>query len=170
MSKKFKRYYRDAVVVEGQLCKCSPEVAAFINRSDWNEDYQERKRRSPVTRDSRTNFDPLASSRECSLDQLLANGGMPLVGCTDSFEDEYLQRMTDRNRLGILCKILPTLTDEEQLLLSSVTDCISSREFEKRYGIPRKTFAYRRDKLLERLRMEIINAEKNEKATRGREA
>lgn len=163
---KYKRYYKDAVVVNGQLCKCSPEVASLCNQSDWVIAYQERKRRTPVT--SKSGFDDLASSRECSLEEMLSHGITPSASRTDGFEDDVLQRMTNQTRLEILCKkLLPKLTEEEKLLLSSVTNNISSREFERMYGIPRKTFLYRLKKLLEKLRNEI---EKEEKTVKGKEA
>ena len=82
MASCIKGYYKDKVKIDGKLYDVTPEVAAFINRSDWSEAYQERKRRAPVKRKNADgkamDFDPLASPRESSLQVLLEAGGQVL--------------------------------------------------------------------------------------------
>ena len=158
MASCIKGYYKDKVKIDGKLYDVTPEVAAFINRSDWSEAYQERKRRAPVKRKNADgkamDFDPLASPRESSLQVLLEAGGQ------EGFEDEVVDRLTAGTRTQILLSIIPGLADEEKRILTTITDDISSRQYEKKYGVPRRTLLERRRRLLEDLRLRIEAEEK----------
>ena len=176
MASCIKRYHKDKVEVDGKLIDVTPEVAAVINRSDWNEAYQEKKRRAPVKRkdaDGGTmDFDPLASSRECSLEAMMeAGAGESPASRTEGFEDEVVDRMETDARTRILCSLIPGLTKEEKQMLFTIMDDISSREYEKKYGVPRRTMLERRRRLLEDLRSRI-EAEERSGSTlwSGREA
>ena len=164
MASCIKGYYKDKVKIDGKLYDVTPEVAAFINRSDWSEAYQERKRRAPVKRKNADgkamDFDPLASPRESSLQVLLEAGGQPRAAVTEGFEDEVVDRLTAGTRTQILLSIIPGLADEEKRILTTITDDISSRQYEKKYGVPRRTLLERRRRLLEDLRLRIEAEEK----------
>ena len=171
MATNFKHYYKDKVEIDGQLYEVTPEVAALMNRSDWNESYQERKRKAPVKRKDaegeKIEFDPLASSRECSLNALMETGaGRCLRAETESFEDEVVDRMITDMRMEILLGTLPSLSVEEKRMLTTITDDISSREYERMYGIPRRTMLDRRARLLKDLRRRIEAVERSRRASR----
>ena len=74
-------------------------------------------------------------------------------------------------RTRILCSLIPGLTKEEKQMLFTIMDDISSREYEKKYGVPRRTMLERRRRLLEDLRSRI-EAEERSGSTlwSGREA
>ena len=162
----WKRYYKDKVEVNGMLVEVTSEVASFINRANWKEEYQERKKRDPVkgkNADGETrDFDPLASSRECSLDVMMDFGVERFFADTgkESLEDTVVDRLTEDIRTEILLDIIPGLSGEEKRMLSSITEGISSRQYEKMYWIPRRTMEVRRGRLLEDLRRRIEAEEK----------
>lgn len=167
MATSFRRYYKDKVEIDGQLYEVSPEVATCINRSNWNEDYQERKRRSPIkgkdTDGGTRDFDPLASSRECSLEAMLGSGAEHCFNAgteNESFEEAVVDRLTADVRTEILLDLIPGLSDEEKRMLTTITDGISSRQYEKMYGTPRRTMQARRARLLWDLRQRIEAEEK----------
>ena len=148
------------------LVEVTSEVASFINRANWKEEYQERKRKKAVkgkNADGETrDFDPLASSREYSLDVMMDSGVERFFADTgkESLEDTVVDRLTEDVRMEILLDIIPGLSGEEKRMLSSITDGISSRQYEKMYGIPRRTMEVRRGRLLEDLRRRIEAEEK----------
>ena len=156
---KYERYFEDAVIVDGRICKCSPEVASYSNQRDWVERYQERKKRAPVkrkdTNGDAVEFDPLASSRECSLDLLISSGGEHYLGSVESFEDAVIDRLEKEDRIRIIESIVSILSENEQETYLGMKLEMSSREFEKEYGVPARTYSYRRIKLQEKLRKMI---------------
>lgn len=167
MATSFRRYYKDKVEIDGQLYEVPPEVATYINRSNWNEDYQERKRRSPirgrdadgVTRD----FDPLASSRECSLEAMLGSGAEYRFNAgteNESFEEAVVDRLTTDVRTEILLDLIPGLSDEDKRMLTTITDGISFRQYEEMYGTSRRKMPARLARLLWDLRQRIEAEEK----------
>ena len=78
-------------------------------------------------------FDEQASSRECSLDELLETVGDRLGGSIESFEDAVVDRLEKDMRLRILSEIIPTLSSEERRMLDAIAIGMSSREYEKAY-------------------------------------
>ena len=156
---KYERYFKDAVLVDGRICKCSPEVAACVNQRGWVENYQERKKRAPVKRKDingeAIEFDPLASSKECSLDLLISSGGEHYLGSVESFEDAVIDRLEKEDQIGIIESIVSKLSENEQETFHGMKQEMSSREFEKEYGVPARTYSYRRTKLQEKLRKMI---------------
>ena len=164
----FKNYHKDKIYMGGVLYEVSPEVAKAVNNADWNEAYQERKKNKPVKSRSRNagsgddDFDPRASSRECSLDALIESGAEHYLHAeTESLEDSVLDKLTTARRIEILRCILPDLSKEEKRMLLTITDNISSRQYEKLYGIPRRTMDERRSKLLGGLKRRILAEERS---------
>lgn len=146
------------------FAECDEKSASEMNRFDWREDYQERKRSSPVKgKDADGNtldFDPMGDSRECSLDNLIENGGEPyLRGYIEDFEDDIINKIYVHN---ILAYINPTLSDEDRNIIIAEMKGISPQEYEKKYKTPRSTYRYRREKLFDRLRS-MIEAREQEK-------
>lgn len=168
---KYDRYFKDAVKVKGRICKCSPEVAACVNQGDWVENYQECKKRAPVKRKTvdgvNVEFDPLASSREYSLDLLITSGGEHYLGSVESFEDAVLDRLEKEEQMEIMDSIVSNLSEEEQKTYKGMKQEMSSREFEKKYGVPARTYSYRRAKLQEKFRKMIPEEQYRRAAARA---
>lgn len=168
---KYECYFEDAVMVDGRICKCSPQVASYSNQRDWVERYQERKRRAPVKRKDingdAVEFDPLASSRECSLDMLISSGGEHHLGSAESFEDAVLDRLEKEEQMEIIDSIVSKLSEDEQITYKGMRQEMSSREYEKKYGIPARTYSYRRAKLQEKLRKMIPEEQYRRAAARA---
>ena len=159
--KNFKPYSKNTITfIDGQgkkiTVEVSEEVAREWNRDDWRWDYQERKRRAPVKRKdvegNLMDFDPTANSREWSWEQLISLGGERQCDFGESLEDMVLNKVSTETRIGILNSILHTLSDDEHHIIDAVMEGLSSREYEKKYGTPRKTYLYRKEKLFSRLR------------------
>lgn len=171
MGKHFKPYRKDAVLLpNGEWVKVSEEVAKVINNDNWRLDAVKRSQKKPIVgrnQDSSVkDFDEKASSRECSFEQLLENGGEPYLGGTASFEDDILDQIDRSDRIGIINLLLPSLSEEEKRILFAVSVNMSSRSYEKEYGTPRRTFDYRKKKLLKQLRAMV--EEKESELTRVR--
>lgn len=167
MHANFKPYYKDKIKVDGKICEVAPEIASAFNQLGWNEAYQERKRRKAVkgrkgdAGGGDNGFDPKASSRECSWDAMTEAGAEPgRDEGTGGLEETVIDRMMKEARIGILFSLILDLNEEEKSLLITITDGISSRQYEERYGVPNRTMLYRRERLLEALRGKIESEEK----------
>ena len=171
MAEKFAFYKKNMIQgADGNWYEVPVEVAAEYNRSVWKEEAKRRSARRPIVGknpDGSTKaFDENAYSRETSLEQLLESSGDRYIAQTTGFEDEVIDRIVMSNRISIINELLPTLSREEQNMLFAVSVNMSSRSYEKEYGIPRKTFLYRKDKLL--LKMRTLIEEKESKLIKER--
>lgn len=143
--------------------ECEEKDACEMNRLGWREEYRERAKNAAINRkDAEGNlmdFDPKANPRECSWEEMITLGGEGHLGCEESLEDIVLTKVFTETRMNILHSILPTLSSDELHIIEAEVEGISSREYEKKFGIPRKTYLYRRKKLFSRLRSMIEERE-----------
>lgn len=170
--KAFKPYRKEEYLVDGEWIWVGEEIATLLNQDDWKNNYYYYKIYSPVIRCDLSGkpmeFDPLASSRENSLEKMCESGVEHIVGYTDGIEDGCIDRVFMNERLHILAGIIPSLSAEEQRMLEAVADGMSEREYEKLYGVARKTYSYRKDKMLARLRKMIESEEKKRADVKNR--
>jgi len=127
-----KDYY---IVVDGEKVPVSEEVYRAFKRPVW----AEKKRRQ---REQENGTTPL------SLDSLTEAGFDVPTG--DALIDEIVE---DKLLLDMLLKALAELTDDERGLIDALFfKEQAERDLAKETGIPRKTIAYRKMKVLDKLR------------------
>lgn len=145
-----KRYY---IKTKGTLTKVTEEQYRCYYRSKRRMRYFEHdiKNETPV-RDKSGNITRYMKGREMSLDCIL-DMGVEFAAEQESVEDIAIREIM----LEKLRKALDKLTDEEcefihALFFTNGGKGMSEREYAKKSGIPRKTIAYRRDKIFEKLK------------------
>ena len=123
------------IVIDGEKIPVSEEVYRAFKRPVW----AERKRRQ------------VRAEHERSLEQFTENGFD--VPDERVLVDEIVE---DKLMLDMLFAALAELTDDERGLIDALFfDEKSERELSKETGTPRKTIAYRKNKVLEKLRQLI---------------
>lgn len=164
--KNYKPYSKNSITfIDGQgkkvTVEVSEEIATVWNHFEWNDSYNERKRRAPVKGSNVDgnilDFDDNGNSKECSWESLLESVGEPyLGGYNEGFEDAAIEKLYVTS---IFASIIPTLSDEEINILNAEINGLSSREYEEKYHTARKTYLYRREKLFSKIRKTIEERE-----------
>jgi len=139
--------------INGKLVEVSQEIYLAYYRSKRRDRYFEHdiKTGRPI-RDKDGNITGYTPSKEDSLERLMDNG-VVFVDRNASVESIVVRRDMIRR----LHEALRLLTGEEreligQLFFSNDGDGMSERQYAERSGIPRKTVAYRRDKVLRKMK------------------
>jgi len=123
------------IVIDGEKIPVSEEIYRAFKRPLW----AERKRRQ------------VRAEHERSLDMFMDEGLD--IPSEDALVDEIVE---DKLMLDMLFAALAELTDDERGLIDALFfEEKSEREVAKETGVPRKTLAYRKNKVLEKLRQLI---------------
>ncbi len=143
----------------------SEEIIDFMNHSRWTEEaqwkrdhyYQETKKEGEMPDEKRFAFDVKRLPKNVSLESIMDAGGEGNLPYEPDFSENLVKSMEEVEKLQFLMLALKDLTGEEQDLYQHLfVENISEREYERRFGVPRKTIAYRKQKMLDRLR-DVIN-------------
>lgn len=167
-----RKYSKDSLIgADGRFHYVGKKIAGEYNKSVWREEYYERKRIAPVKRTGADgkllDFDDNASSRECSMELMIETGGVQHFGCVESFEDAVLDRYEKNERIEILNSFIPSLSKNERDTLYGMAMGISPDEFQKEFGVPKRTYSYRRAKLAEKLRNMVLKEQDKRAAVRA---
>lgn len=154
----YEHYYLTGA--DGQKYEVSEEIFRDYKHSVWNEVGQFERERS-VIRDkdkNKSEIDKKENVKVVSLEAIIAGGGEHHVGVIPDFAEEIANVIEEKELLQILGHALEILDEPEKEMVERLYyQNISEREYEKRYGTPRKTVAYRRDKVLRKLKNFIKN-------------
>ena len=155
---KYEKYY--LVGADGKNHEVSEEIFREYKRSEWREEAQYKRERS-VKRDDNENISDLDKKeylRVSSLDSIIAGGGEYHVGVVDDFAESIAEAYEQKELLELLGQALEVLDkDEKDMINSLFYENISEREYERRYGVKRKTVAYRKGKVISKLKKFIQN-------------
>lgn len=169
---KHEKYYLNVQTVNevGKEVKQQVEVSEKIFReyktSIWKEEaqwkrdhnHQDTKEEKEIPVEKRYSFDYNPMPKNVSLDSVMDAGGEGNLPYEPDFADEIIKTIEDAEILQILSVALEDLTVEEKDLYQHLfIENISEREYERLYGVPRKTVSYRKQKMLERLKNVINN-------------
>lgn len=168
----FEKYSKDNLMgADGKYHYVGEKIASEYNRSIWREKHYERKQLAPVKRTGADgkplDFDDNASSRECSMELMIETGGVQHFGCVESFEDAVLDRFEKNERIEIINSFIPSLSNNEKDTLYGMAMGISPDEFQKEFGVPKRTYSYRRAKLAEKLRNMVLKEQDKRAAARA---
>ena len=146
------------VRVDGQRIAVTEEVYLEYYRSERRMRYYERDIKTGVTlRDESGNIAGFKPAKEDSLNRLM-DAGTDYADDCESVEDAAVRAvMSDK-----LCEALGTLPDSDRELIvalfySNDGDGMSEREYSETSGVPRKTVAYRRERVLRKLKKLLEN-------------
>ncbi|GHU87708.1 hypothetical protein FACS1894202_02480 [Clostridia bacterium] len=146
------------VNVNGTLVDVTEEQYLAYYRSQRRMRYYERDIKTETAiRDKDGQITGYAPSKEDSLDRLLENG-VDFADEAESVEDSAIKYALIEKLRGVL-GALPADEREliEVLFFSNGGDGMTEREYAKISGIPRKTIAYRREKVLGKLKKLLGN-------------
>lgn len=160
MKKETKHEHYYLTGVDGKNYEVSEEIFREYKHSVWNEEAQIRRERS-VIRDknsTKSDLDKVENIKVASLEAIVAGGGEHHVGVTTDFAEELVNALEEKDLLKLLGQALEILDESEKEMLNHLFyEDISEREYERKYGIKRKTVAYRKDKLLKKMKDFINN-------------
>ena len=128
---------------DGTEVAVSEEVFRAYKQPEWRENKRRQRERAYD--------DKLGGSRVVSLDNILDGGGeshiyVPTKSVEDIVEDAML--------LELLEKGLASLDEEEKQIVHYIYYAgKSEREYEREFDVPRKTVAYRKEKILKKLKV-----------------
>lgn len=158
MNKKHEHYYLTGA--DGKDYEVSEEVFRNYKHSVWNEEAQYKRERS-VIRDknsSKSDLDKVEHIKVASLEAIVAGGGEHHVGVTSDFAEELVNALEEKDLLELLGQALEILDESEKEMIERLFgENISEREYERRYGVKRKTVAYRKNKIFSKLKNFIDN-------------
>ncbi|MBD5112747.1 MAG: sigma-70 family RNA polymerase sigma factor [Ruminococcaceae bacterium] len=98
------------IYINGTAIEVSEEIYTYISRSDWNTEYAEIKRkREKITMDCETQTVKITSSKEDSLDRLMALG-IEFPDQSEPLEDAIIRKIT-------LEQALAQLTADERFII-----------------------------------------------------
>jgi DNA-directed RNA polymerase specialized sigma subunit len=154
----YEHYYLTGV--DGKKYEVSEEIFRDYKRSVWNEKAKIKRERS-VIRDKdeiKSELDKKEHVKVVSVEAIIAGGGEHHLGVIPDFAEEIAHAMEEKELLQILGEALEILDESEKEMVERLySENITEREYERRYGTPRKTVAYKRDKLLRKLKDFINN-------------
>lgn len=155
---KHEHYYLTGA--DGKDYEVSEEIFRSYKHSVWNEEAQYKRERS-VIRDknsTKSDLDKVEHIKVASLESIVAGGGEHHVGVTPDFAQELVNALEEKDLLKFLGQALEILDESERKMVKHLYyENISEREYERRYGIKRKTVAYRKNKILSKLKAFINN-------------
>jgi DNA-directed RNA polymerase specialized sigma subunit len=152
-AEKHERYYLTGA--DGREHEVSEEIFRAYKHSVWNEEAQYKRERSVIRDkdDRKSELDKKEYLRVSSIESIAAGGGEHHLGETPDFSEELVEALEEKELLELLGQALEILEEPERELVTRLFyENISEREYERKYGTPRKTLAYRRDKVLGKLR------------------
>lgn len=160
MKKETKHDHYYLTGADGKDYEVSEEIFREYKHSVWNEEAQIKRERS-VIRDknsTKSDLDKVEHIKVASLEAIVAGGGEHHVGVTTDFAEELVNALEEKDLLKLLGQALEILDESEKEMLNHLFyEDISEREYERKYGTKRKTVAYRRDKLLKKMKDFISN-------------
>ena len=125
--------------MNGELIPVSEAVYRAYQRPKWREKKQRKVR----------------NSLECSFNAIIENGLEYKIDPTQLCVDEIIM---EKLLLEALLEAIAALDDDERdLVFALFYKGMSERAYSKESGVPRKTLAYRRAKVLEKLKIFIEN-------------
>lgn len=149
--------------LNGEKVKVSEKIFREYKHSQWNENAQI-KREHGMLRDiddNKSEIDKREFIKVVSLDSIVDGGGDYHIGVNPDFSEELVNAYEEKEMLELLGQALETLENEEKELIDRLFyKDISEREYERKYGTPRKTVAYRKNKTLAKLK-KYIDSRKN---------
>lgn len=155
---KHEHYYLTGA--DGKDYEVSEEIFRAYKHSEWNEKAQYKRERS-VIRDKNSNkpdLDKVEHIKVASFEAIVAGRGEHHLGETPDFAEELVNAIEEKDLLKLLGQALEILDESEREMVNHLYyENISQREYEKRYGVPRKTVAYRKNKILSKLKSFINN-------------
>ncbi|MFA9398369.1 MAG: hypothetical protein ACERKV_08910 [Clostridiaceae bacterium] len=158
MNKKHEHYYLTGA--DGKEYEVSEEIFREYKHSVWNEEAQI-KREQSVIRDknsTKSDLDKVEHIKVASLESIVAGGGEHHIGVNPDFAEELVDALEKTEMLELLGQALEILDESEKEMIGHLfTENISEREYEKRYGTPRKTVSYRKNKIISKLKDFINN-------------
>lgn len=157
---KHEHYYLTGA--DGKEHEVSEEIFRVYKHSVWNEEAQYKRERS-VIRDknsTKSDLDKVEHIKVASIESIVAGGGEHHIGVTLDFAEELVDALEKTEMLELLGQALKILDESEREMVKHLYyENISEREYERRYGVKRKTVAYRRNKLLKKIK-DFINNKK----------
>lgn len=158
MNKKHEHYYLTGA--DGKDYEVSEKIFREYKHSVWNEEAQYKRERS-VIRDknsTKSDLDKVEHIKVASLEAIVAGGGEHHVGVTPDFAEELVNALEEKDLLELLGQALEILDESEKEMIERLFgENISEREYERRYGVKRKTVAYRKNKIFSKLKNFIDN-------------
>ena len=145
---------------DGKQHEVSEEIFKVYKHSVWNEEAQIKRERSVIRdkNDNKSDLDKVEHIKVASFEAIVAGGGEHHLGETPDFTEELVNALEEKDLLKFLGQALQILDETEREMVNHLYyENISGREYEKRYGAPRKTVAYRKDKILSKLKSFINN-------------
>ncbi|MEQ8155727.1 MAG: hypothetical protein ABRQ25_12715 [Clostridiaceae bacterium] len=150
---KHEKYYLTGV--DGKEYEVSEEIFREYKHLVWNEEAQYKREHSVIKeKDSNKSYlDRKEYMKVSSVESIVAGGGDHHIGSTPDFAEELVNAIEEKELLQILGQALEILDElEKEMIERLIFKGISEREYERRYGVARKTVAYRKDKILKKLR------------------
>ncbi|NRY61483.1 sigma-70 family RNA polymerase sigma factor [Clostridium beijerinckii] len=155
---KHEKYYLTGA--DGKEYEVSEEIFREYKHSVWNEEAQYKRERS-VIRDknsTKSDLDKVEHIKVASLESIVTGGGEHHIGVTPDFAEELADAIEKTEMLKLLGQALDILDESEKEMIGRLFyENISEREYEKKYRTARKTVAYRKEKILKKLKSLIIN-------------
>lgn len=150
---KHEKYY--LIGADGKEYEVSEEIFREYKHSVWNEEAQYKRERSVIREknNNKSDLDKKEYMKVSSVESIISGGGDHHVGSTPDFAEELVNAIEEKELLKILGQALEILDEPEKEMIDRLFfKGISEREYERKYGVKRKTVAYKRDKLLKKLR------------------
>lgn len=150
---KHEHYYLTGA--DGREHEVSEEIFREYKHSVWNEEAQYKRERSVIReKDSNKSYlDRKEYMKVSSVESIVAGGGEHHIGSTPDFAEELVKAIEEKELLQMLGQALEILDESEKEMIDRLFfKGISERDYERRYGVARKTVAYKKDKLLKKLR------------------
>lgn len=161
---KHEKYYLTGA--DGKEYEVSEEIFREYKHSVWNEEAQYKRERSVIrdTDSSKSDLDKKEYIKVASVESIVAGGGEHHINkihgsyITPDFSEEIVNAIEEKELLQILGQALEILDHSEKEMIGRLFyEDISEREYERRYRTARKTVAYRKEKILKKLKSFIIN-------------
>ena len=154
---KHEKYYLTGA--DGNQHEVSEEIFRAYKHMEWNENAQYKRERMPrYQRNEQGEEVGDSYSKVVSVDSMIAGGGEHHLGVVPAFSDEIVKAYEEAEMLQILSKAIEEFEGEYLDLYTRLfVEGISEREYEKLYGMPRKTVAYKKKKMLAYLKELILN-------------
>lgn len=144
---------------DGKDYEVSEEIFREYKHSVWNEEQQyKRERKARYNKDKQGKEIGDAYFQVVSVDSIIDGGGEHHLGVKPDFTEQVAEVYEEIEMLQILSEAITDFSEEELDLYSRLfVEGISEREYEKQFGVPRKTVSYRKQKMLGRLKNLLKN-------------
>ena len=148
------------IVITKKKYECSEELSEYYMRERWKEDdqwkrdhyHQETAAEKRMTQEERYSFDYNPMPKFVSVDSIMDSHGDGNLPYEPDFSEEIVELADQAQKMELLLEALKDLTEEEQQIYQHFfVEERSGRDYEKTYGVPRKTIEGHKNKMLKRL-------------------